>query len=207
RDRHWRWRPASPGPVRMAIAHVPIGQAVYQALAEYGLEFIGNGKRSLLIPQVAQVVRPCHCRIVKPHVCLFRAADPIETWRFMSDWASRPKRRTRFCNDPKQRAFVGIEPTASIEFDDDRKHVVVLQQVGSLFEHRRKPSKKEGIGAQARKHAKHSVRSRCPFFVIHNKIEFLAIREGAGAVLDRVRAAGSALKDTESTIEAILLVT
>ena len=43
-------------PVGLAIAHVPVGQTVDQALAKQGSEFFRNRKRSLLIPQVAQVV-------------------------------------------------------------------------------------------------------------------------------------------------------
>jgi hypothetical protein len=46
-----------------------------------------------------------------------------------------------------------------------------------------------------------------PFFVIHHKIKSLAIRKGASAALSWSRAGWSTLKDTESTIEAILPVT
>ena len=62
-------------------------------------------------------------------------------------------------------------------------------RLGTFFSGGREPSKKEGIGAQARKHAKHSVRGRRPFFVIHDKMQVLAIRKGAGAALDRFRVA------------------
>ena len=37
-------------PVRLAVAHVPFGQAVHQALAKEGPKVFGNRKRSLLIP-------------------------------------------------------------------------------------------------------------------------------------------------------------
>ena len=161
-------------------------------LRNSGLEFVGNRKRSLLIPQVAQVVRPCQSRIVETHVGLFRAADPVETRRIMSDKTTGPGQRGCLGNGPEQRTFAGVEHAASIEFDDDAKHVVVLQQIGefSLAVGRHQPGKKEGIGAQARKYAEHSVRGRRPFFVIDDKTQHLAIGKGTGAALDRLVPSG-----------------
>src|SRR5208337_1805098 len=118
------------------------------------------------------------------HVRLLRAADPIESRGIMSNKATRMGRWTRLGNDPEQRAFVWVQHAASVEFDDDAKHVVVLQQVGNLFQLCRQPGKKEGIRAQARKYAKHSVRGGCSFFVIDDNTQRLAVRKGAGAVLD-----------------------
>ena len=45
-------------PVCAAIAHVPIGQTVDQALLEQGTKILGDREWRLLIPKVAQVLRP-----------------------------------------------------------------------------------------------------------------------------------------------------
>ena len=102
----------------------------------------------------------------------------------MSDRICRAWEGDGFSNGPEQRAFAGVEYTMSVEFDDDRQHIVVLQQIGNFLQSHQ-PGEKEWIGAQARKHAECPVRSRCPIFVIHDKSQRLAIRTGQGATLDR----------------------
>ena len=141
-------------PVGFAVAHVVIRQAVHQPLAEYGLYFLGDRKRSLLIPQVAQVARLRYCRIVETHVGLLRAADPVKTWRRTGE-ITRLGQRACLGNDREQRTLAGIEHAARITFDDDAKHIVVLQQIRNFFQLRRqpKPAHKERIRAQARKYA------------------------------------------------------
>ena len=54
---------------------------------------------------------------------------------------------------PNSEPLVGVQHATSIKLDDDAKHVVVQQQVGSLFQSCYQPRKKERIGAQARKYA------------------------------------------------------
>ncbi len=93
-----------------------------------------------------------------------------------------------------------------VEFDDDRKHIVVLQQIGKLLKHCGRPRKIERIRAQARKYAEYSIRSRCTLFVIHDETQRLAIRTGASAALHRFRSAGCVFKGIEPETEAILFV-
>ena len=40
-------------PIGLAVAHVPVGEAVLQALQEQRLQLFGDRERRLLIPQVA----------------------------------------------------------------------------------------------------------------------------------------------------------
>ena len=65
-------------PVLLAIAHVPDGQAVLQALQEQRTELFIDRERRLLIPKIAYVVYARHSAVVETHVGLLGTADPIE---------------------------------------------------------------------------------------------------------------------------------
>ena len=78
-------------PIRLAVEHVPGGEATLEALQER-LQLLRDCKRRLLIPQVAKIVDPQHRGIVEPHVrLLFWAADPARL---------SPMRKCRRCLHP-----------------------------------------------------------------------------------------------------------
>src|SRR3984893_2131912 len=88
-------------PVRLAIAHIPVGKAVLQTLEKKGAKLVSNRKRRLLVPKVAKIVCPRQSGIVETHISLLRPADPIETRRRISNEA-RTRQRCGFSNHPEQ---------------------------------------------------------------------------------------------------------
>jgi hypothetical protein len=124
----------------------------------------------------------------------------------MSDWARGSWNWDGFSNDSEQGALAGIEHLASVKFDNNREHIVMLQQVGERLGMFYDPCKKEGIGSKTRKYSKHSVGRRCAFFVTHNKLQHLSIWTGQSATLNWFRVT-SVFEYAESATEAILFVT
>ena len=88
---------------------------------------------------------------------------------------------------PNSEPLLGVEHAARIEFDDDAEHVVVLQQVGKRLQRLQKPGKDERIGPQACVDPEHTVRGRCPFFVVDDNTQYLSVRAGEGAALGWAR--------------------
>jgi hypothetical protein len=62
----------------------------------------------------------------------------------MSNETPRSGQRACLGYGAEQRTFAGVEHAARIKFDDDAKHVVVLQQIGKLLQRWSvQPGKKE----------------------------------------------------------------
>jgi hypothetical protein len=65
-------------PISLAVTHVPVGEAVLQALQEQRLQLFSDCKRRLLVPKIAQVICPRQPGIAKPYVGLLGASDPVD---------------------------------------------------------------------------------------------------------------------------------
>ena len=192
-------------PIGLAVAHVPVGEAVLQALQEQRLQLLGDRERRLLIPQVAYVVYPEQPGIVEPYVRLLGAPDPVDACDWMSDAAGRLRDGDGLGDRAEQRALRGIEHAARVELDDDAEHVVVLQQIGNLLERRGDPGEVERVGTQPGEHADIALRRRRSLLVVHRERQLATARQCADAALDHVPR-GIALQDLEPEAEADLVV-
>ena len=123
-------------PVLLAVAHIPFGQAVLQALKKQRAKLFIDRERRLLVPEIAKIVRTLQSGIVQAHIGLLGTANPIDAWRLVSDKCAGPGNRHRFGDHREQRSLAGIKHALRVEFDDDAQHVVVEEQILKLLQTR-----------------------------------------------------------------------
>ncbi len=131
---------------------------------------------------------PVRPELLQTYIGLFGLANPIEPHRRIADGGCGLRRRGRLGDCPEQRSFGWFQHPPCIEFDDDGKHVVVLQQIGNL-PHRvqQQPGQVEWIRPQAGIDTEHPVRGRGTLLVVHHKAQRLPIRQCASSPLHRAR--------------------